>query len=66
MQVKPVLVVHWRAFEVPEHDGIANAAGAEVEAVAFATTVLAAIDDSPASGTVAHPGAVDAPVETIV
>lgn len=45
--------------------GIANAAGAELEALAFASTVFEAIDVKPDRGTLAHPGALPEPVETI-
>jgi hypothetical protein len=43
-----------------------KATGAALALVTLARTVLAAIDESPASGTVAHAGALEAPVDTIV
>ena len=66
LQLKPALVVHSRAELAPLQLGIANALGEALALDAFVTTVLPAILDSPERGTVAHPGADDAPVETIV
>lgn len=64
LHVNPELVVQVRALTDVLQLGIAKAAGAALEAVAFASTVFAAIDDRPDSGTLAHPGAVAGPVDT--
>ena len=66
LQLKPALVVHSKAALAPLQLGIANALGEALALDAFVTTVLAAILDIPERGTVAHPGADDAPVETMV
>ncbi|OQD14597.1 hypothetical protein UE98_31720 [Burkholderia cenocepacia] len=57
-------LVQRNALFAPLQLGIANAVGAAADAVGFATTVFAAIDDRPASDTVAHAGADDGPVDT--
>ncbi|MCW3678885.1 hypothetical protein, partial [Burkholderia cenocepacia] len=62
--VKPAPDAQRNALFAPLQLGIANAIGAAVDAVGFATTVFAAIDDRPASDTVAHAGADDGPVDT--
>ena len=64
--VNPLPAVHCRMPEELLHDGIEKAIGAPLEPVGLETTVLAAMLDKPVSGTVDHPGADEAPVETTV
>ena len=66
LQLKPLDEVHPRALELVLQLGTLTAVGVASAPVAFARTVFAAIEERPESGIDDHPGALDAPVETIV
>lgn len=65
LQVKPELVVQFNALADVLQLGIANAVGLALDAVAFASTVFAAIAAMPLTPMPPHAGALEAPVETI-